>query len=290
VQRWYLTGALVLLLAAVAAVAVWVRLGDEADGERLAVNPADRLQQELLRQNLGRPGDPHLAAMYERINADHFGGALPAIPVLWSPDLERVGELAGRQYTLEGMFGFEDGQSAILLTPDLQGDPRALERVLCHEMVHAYLHAAGRSATGHGPEFTTVLRRLSIEGAFEGLVATEEEQARLRAWLDHEAERLDTEGRALDALDLRMQGERADLQRATAELSLSTSQDTIALVTSLRDAHNARVVEANLRLEQLARDRQAFRSEVDRYNLMVVYPDGLDTESVGGTSSSGSRR
>jgi len=147
------------------------------------------------------------------------------------------------------------------------------------------------SATAAGaPAADWKATRLSIEGAFEGLVATEEEQARLRAWLDHEAERLDTEGLALDALDLRMQGERADLQRATAELSLSTSQDTIALVTSLRDAHNARVVEANLRLEQLARDRQAFRSEVDRYNLMVVYPDGLDTESVGGTSSSGSRR
>jgi hypothetical protein len=35
-------------------------------------------------------------------------------------------------------------------------------------------------------------------------------------------------------------------------------------------------VEANTRLERNRADHEAFRRQVERYNLMLVYPDGVD--------------
>jgi hypothetical protein len=239
----------------------------------------DARQHELLRRNLDAPGDPELGARFQAINARHFNGDLPAIPVSWEPELATVGDLAGGSFSLQGMFGFIDGRSRILLTPELQADQRALDRVLCHEIVHAYLHTIGDTATHHGPAFQTVLRRLSAEGAFEGLVATDEERAQLRAWLDAEAARIDSDGRALEALDLRLRSDLADVERAIAELARGASPDEAARVTMLRDTYNERATDANARVGQLQRDRERFAREAERYNLMIAYPDGLDAEA-----------
>lgn len=240
---------------------------------------ADARQAELLRRNLDAPGDPELGARFQAINARHFNGDLPAIPVSWEPDMATVGDLAGGGFSLQGMFGFVDGRSRILLTPALQADPRALDRVLSHEMVHAYLHTIGDTATHHGPAFQTVLRRLSAEGAFEGLVATEDERATLRAWLDAEAVRIDADGRALEALDVRLRADLAEVERAMASVAQGASPDEVARVTMLRDAYNERATDANARVAQHQRDRERLASEAARYNLMIVYPDGMDAEA-----------
>lgn len=241
----------------------WRSTAPAADG-RAPESPSAALQKALLHRNLDQPGDPGLAAMYAAINLDHFSGVLPDVPIRWEPDLVRVGEHAAPPFSLEGMFGYEGGRSMILLTPALAEDARALERVLCHEMVHVYLHRVGKSSTGHGPEFQTVLHRLSVEGAFEGLVATHDERVQLRAWLDHESRRLDAETAALEAIDLELTRERPGVEYDPGRL----------------EAFNTRVAAANARLEQLRRDREAYLRAVDRYNLMLVYPDGLAEEAV----------
>jgi hypothetical protein len=142
------------------------------------------------------------------------------------------------------MFGHVGTRQVILLNPRLKPDAGARTRALCHEMVHAYLFATGDTVTQHGPTFKDVLRRLSSEGAFEGIPASAEERARLRAWLDEESARLEQEREAIDTLR-----------------SGVTPENTAAF---------------NDRVLRDQRDLAHFNIEVARYNLMIVYPDGLD--------------
>jgi hypothetical protein len=158
-----------------------------------AANPADARQQELLKQNLDRPGDSELGSLYHAINMKHFAGALPPMPVRWEPALASVGALADPPYTLEGMFGRGGKRTIILLNPAVRDTPGSLERALCHEMVHAYLFARGDSATTHGTRFKAELRRLADAGAFEGIAASDDEKAALKAWLDAESARIHAE-------------------------------------------------------------------------------------------------
>jgi hypothetical protein len=283
-SRGFVTAALVVVVGGAAWVA-WSTLSGAASGA--SAGPAgtasapDALQQELLRRNLDEPGDPVLDAKYQQINARHFGGALPPMPVRWEPGLDKVGELAGRAFSLEGMFGHVGKRALILLKPELQSDPRALARALCHEMVHAYLYTVGDSTTTHGPSFQAVLKRLSLEGAFEGIVASDEERASLRAWLDAEKARLDAERAALEQLDGEIQRERAEVERAFGELNARmsagqpASESEIAAATARRDAYNQRATEANDRVARNRADHAAFAREAERYNLMLVYPDGV---------------
>jgi hypothetical protein len=172
----------------------WSAYGTAAAGASVApASPADARQQQILKQNLDRPGDPDLVSMYRAINFDHFAGALPVMPVRWEPALGEVGALAQPAYTLEGMFGRAGKRTVILLNPVVRATPGSLERALCHEMVHAYLFTRGDSATTHGARFKAELRRLSDAGAFEGIPASDEEKATLKAWLDAESARIHTE-------------------------------------------------------------------------------------------------
>jgi hypothetical protein len=204
--------------------------------------------------------------------------------VAWEPELTKVGELAGRKFTLEGMFGHLGKRTIILLTPALQNDRPALDRALCHEMVHAYLYSVGDGTTGHGPAFQTVLRRLSREGAFAGIVASDEERAALRTWLDAEGARLESERQALQQLDADIQRERAEVENSVAGLNArmnagqDVSESEIAAVNARRDAYNQRATDANARVERDRRDHETLNREVARYNLMLVYPDGADVD------------
>jgi hypothetical protein len=179
-------------------------------------SPAERLQHELLVQALTLPSDPELDELYQRLNARHFSGELPAMPVRWEPRLAEVDALEDGDATLHGMFGTLGDKAAILLSPSVGGDDAALRRALCHEMAHAYMFRMGEDTRQHGDSYQAVLRRLSIEGAFEGLASTPEERAALRRWIDQEKARV-------------------DLPRA---------------------------------------DRDHLNREIDRYNLMLLYPDG----------------
>ena len=221
------------LLAIVATVLpVYLATVEQARSTPANLSPADRLRHELLDRALERPGDTDVQTLYQAFNAKHFGNDLPPIPVQWEPRLADVDRLEAGAATMKGMFGTKGDRAAILLSPSVENDPAALHRALAHEMVHAYMFRMGEDTAGHGPSFQAVLRRLAMEGAFEGLPSSPEERAALRTWIDREKARLASEDAALrHALD-------------------------------------------ELRLEHLRAARERLNEEIDRYNLMIVYPDG----------------
>jgi hypothetical protein len=233
---------------------------------------------------VGRPGDPDLMAQFAATNLEYFGGALPMIPVRWEPRLAEVGQLAAQAFTLEGLFGRLGGDVLILINPDVRSDPRALERALCHEMVHYHLFTTGDMTTNHGPPFKAVLARLAREGAFEGVSGTEEDKSRLRAWLDAESTRLDMDQVELQRIGQDIEQERTAVEEQAAILNRRLAegdrpdQAEIDALERRRRRFNEIALEANARIE---RGRQAlthFNAEVARYNLMLVYPDGIDEE------------
>jgi predicted SprT family Zn-dependent metalloprotease len=254
----------------VAAWSVW-SFGDPfvASARTSGGTSVDERQHEILRQDIDASGDPVLSRMYSDISTKYFHGTLQPIPVIWEPRLAEVGSLAPQKFTLEGMFGHLGRRAMILLNPDLRADARALERALCHEIVHAYLYARGESTTSHGNNFQVVLRQLSEAGAFEGVVATPEGRARLRAWLDAESARLDDEESAIGRMHEEIDADRAALEREQSVLG------DVASVNMHRAAYNARATDANARVDRYNVDRTAYDQALRRYNLMLVYPDGL---------------
>jgi len=286
-----------LLLAAVAALAGLGWLGwsalesTPASAAAAALSPAEALQQELLKINAGQSGDPALNQLYQSINARYFSGKLPALQVRWEARLAEVGPLSGQAFTLQGMFGHVGPSLVILLNPALQSDQAAIRRALCHEIVHAYLYSTGDATTEHGPAFQTVLQSLAGEGAFQGVAATEQERDGLQAWLDAESARLDAERVDMDRVAAETERERADVERLFADLNARASaaqaqgsgwpaQSELDAAASKRDAYNRLAADVNDRVQ---RDRAAldhFNREVARYNLMLVYPDGLDSRAL----------
>jgi len=256
-----------------------------------ALSPAEALQQELLRKNAGKSGDAALNAMYHEIGARHFSGKLPALQVLWEPRLAEVGPLSGQEFTLQGMFGHDGTSLVILLNPGLQSDRPAIARALCHEIVHAYLYSTGDSTTEHGLAFQTVLQSLAGEGAFQGVAASEQERDALRAWLDAESARLDAERVEMDRVAAETDRERVEVERILADLNGRATaaqtqgsgwppQSELDAATAKRDTYNRLATDVNDRVQ---RDRAAlehFNREVARYNLMLVYPDGLDSRAL----------
>jgi hypothetical protein len=189
------------------------------------------------------------------------------------------------------MFGHLKGQSVILLNPALQADRAALARALSHEAVHAHLFATGDKTSHHGATFQSALRRLADEGAFEGVVASDDDRANLRAWLDAESARLDAERIEMDRLGADLDRERADVERALNELNARATEASVqrqggptegevAAVTAKRDAYNGRASSMNDRAERDRADLEHFNREIARYNLMLVYPDGLDEAAL----------
>jgi SprT-like family len=203
-------------------------------------SPAEAKTDNLLRLSASLESDQALASEYQSINARHFGGALPSVRVRWETQLDEIGPLIAEGFRLEGVT---NGR-VILLHPALDGDEQQLRRVLCHEVTHVALWDRN---DGHGPRFQTLLRRLSAEGAFEGLVATDQEKADLRASLERRSEEMDRESSRLRA--------------AWSEL------DAAAAV---------RVEEYNSRVRRLQDVAADFNRLVAQYNLMISYPDGLD--------------
>jgi hypothetical protein len=269
-QSLSLWTAVTAIALATAGWAAWVAVTSTAEAPKAAKHPADARQEEILRAAIDKPGDPKLGQLYQAINLRHFGGKLPAMPVVWEPRLEEVGTLAARSFTLEGMFGRLGHRTIILLHPRLQADARALERALCHEMVHAFLFAAGDSSTDHGPRFQQVLKRLADEGAFVGVVGSSEEREQLRAWLDAEAARLEREHAELQRLGTEIEQERAQLEHALAGGNGGGTD-----IDEQRDAYNQRATDANVRATRYREAAVEFEKQKERYNLMVVYPDGL---------------
>jgi len=227
-------------------------------------SPAEIRQTAILRDNLDQPADAGLASLYAEINTKHFGAALPAMPVRWEPRLAEIGALAGRSFTLEGMFGRVGHRTVILLHPNLMADIDALERALSHEMVHARLFFLGDTTTDHGPAFRAELKRLADQGAFEGIASTDDERAQLRAWLDAETIRIKSERQALEQLAPELAREREDAERGGDDAA------------ARRDAYNLHAEAANTRTAAFNEALTEYNQQVKRYNLMISYPDGMD--------------
>lgn len=275
----------VVLLMCLGWAAIHVSRDDSAAASSpSAGTPADRRQREILEQAIDQRPDPALAGIYDEINARHFNGRLPAIPVVWEPRLAEVGTLAAKAFTLEGMFGNLGDKSIILLNPRLSRKPDALRRALSYEMVHAWLHTVGDPSTGHGPAFQATLERLSNEGAFAGIVAGLREREALRTWLESESIRLDAMNddarRESEALGL----EAREIKRSLADMNTrrrdgaAVGEPEVAAWILRRNAYNHRVSELRNRAERARTDAAAFNDQVERYNLMLSYPDGLDEQ------------
>jgi SprT-like family. len=200
--------------------------------------------EQLFRSNAGFASDPALADQYDAISVRYFNGALPSVRVRWEERLDEIGPLIAEGFRLEGVT---NGR-VILLHPALEDDAQQLRRVLCHEVAHV---ALSDRSDGHGPRFQTLLRRLGSEGAFEGLVATDEEKADLRALLERRTQEMDRESSRLRA--------------AWSELDAADA---------------ARVEEYNSHVGRLQDAAADFNRLVARYNLMISYPDGLDEERL----------
>lgn len=242
---------------------------------------AEIRQRQILKASAGKPADPELMRQYAAINARHFDFALPAVTVRWESALAEVGPLTGGGFTLQGMFGRDGARDVILLNPVLRDDAAALQRALCHEIVHAYLVSVGDDSTGHGEAFQTVLARLSAEHAFEGIVAGADERARLRAWLDAESASIDAERQAMDAADVTIRMTGADLNREISAFNArgDRPEAEAQALEARRQAFNELVLDTNFRLERDREQLARFNREVARYNLMMTYPDGLDQGS-----------
>lgn len=247
-------------------------------------------QDEIVAQDVGRPGDPALNAEFQEIDERYFANELAAMPVLWEPRLKEVGPLIAENFQLEGLAALRDGKKSILINPAVSRDPREVRRTLCHEMVHEYLFTKGDTTTKHGPAFQGILRRLSEEGAFEGKWASEPEKASLKAWLDRESARLNGEKSELDRAREVIEHDRGELDGQFDELNQRISSanrqgygwpsnEEVESIKSKRDVFNQVVDDYRGRGEAYTTHVRLFNRQVSRYNLMMAYPDGLDEES-----------
>ena len=248
-------------------------------------SPDDAKTSELLRLNANLESDAALAAEYGRLNAQYFAGRLPPVPVRWEPRLAEVGPLIAEDFQLEGVT---NGR-LILLLPSLQADEPRLKRVLSHEMVHVALR--DRPEVEHGPAFQDLLRDLSARGAFTGIVATDEEKLGMRGALDAQAKELAAEETELLALRTQFEADAAAHEKLVADLNARTAAANVrqsgwppesertaanATLAQLQDrswAFNGRVRRHNDAIAE-------FNRQVEQYNLMISYPDGLDRERV----------
>jgi hypothetical protein len=106
------------------------------------------------------PGDAplleRLQQAHRRLNAMHFGGALPGIPIRISTRMRsRLGEVA-----LHPLTGAADviGMSRRHLRQDPWDE---VEHTLLHEMVHQWQAATGQ-AVDHGPAFRRKAREVGV--------------------------------------------------------------------------------------------------------------------------------
>jgi hypothetical protein len=102
-----------------------------------------------------QPGDEaHLETLREefrRMNAAHFGGELPEVPLY----------LSGLMRRRNGHFSTHPLEIVISRTLCTHAHPGEALHTLRHEMIHLWQHVAGNKPD-HGPEFRAWARRLDV--------------------------------------------------------------------------------------------------------------------------------
>jgi predicted SprT family Zn-dependent metalloprotease len=97
---------------------------------------------------------PHVArlrAEFDRVNAAHFGGALPSVPI----------HLSGRMRRRNGHFSSHPPEIVISRHLCTHGEDGEAERTMRHEMIHLWQHASG-GRPDHGKAFRAWARRLDV--------------------------------------------------------------------------------------------------------------------------------
>ncbi len=180
----------------------------------------------------------------------------------------------------------------VLLNSRLKSESKDRTAALCHEMVHVYLDGVGeRGDQKHGPRFRETLRRLLDEGAFEGIAATEEERAALRSSVDLTSERIDQESaaisrelREIDHLETETNSRVSEfndrMERANQLQAGWPSGEEKEQLKEDREALNERMTAFNVRVKSFNSAVRALNRDIDRYNLMMSYPDGLDPDTL----------
>ncbi|WP_420129496.1 SprT-like domain-containing protein [Longimicrobium sp.] len=101
------------------------------------------------------PGDePHLQMLldeFRRINASHFGGELPEVPLY----------LSGQMRRRNGHFCSNPVEIVISRTLCTHAHDGEALHTLRHEMIHLWQHATGKKPD-HGPEFRAWARKLDV--------------------------------------------------------------------------------------------------------------------------------
>ena len=256
---------LVVLLGIVVGVgaAMWLRRSapESAAGTPAAIKTEDQKRtEEIFAANATLPGDPELAAAYETINREYFDNRLPAVRLRWEARLDEVGPMIADNFRMSGVT---DGRM-ILLNPAIQDDGDEFRRVLCHEMVHVAVRA---ETEAHGPIFQRYLKQLADRGAFRGLIATDDEKRQRRLALDRKMTDLAAEAGVLAQMKSALDAE------ASGGSPGADLPDRVNGYNSRVARHNDAVVE--------------FNRDVEEYNLMMTYPDGLDGERLARRNSVG---
>lgn len=278
-------GFLIAALAVCAVIGVLLYLLGAHAGTPARSQPAS-LHQAMLEASHGKPEDANLGLLFSELNAQHFDGRLPDARVLWEEDLQRLDEGDYRQN------GMTDGKT-ILLNAALKTDDADVRRTLCHEMVHVQFIAAGHRSTAHDAPFQAELRRVFDDGCFEAIWATAEEKASLEQWIDAERARLDAARAHADAQGAAVRMEANRLDRLFAELndrirlanaagSGWPSAEEIAAAERQRTALNDDIAAHTSALAENERAQARFNEAVQRYNLMMAYPDGLAEDRAKG--------
>lgn len=243
-------------------------------------------EQTILDGSRDKPADPQLDLLFDQLNTLHFSGRLPDVKVMWAEDLDRfdIGD-----YRLNGMT---DGR-IILIKPALLNDDAEVRRTLCHEMVHVKLIIAGHASTAHDAPFQNELRRVFDDGCFHAIWATAEERASLKAWIESERTRLDAARAQIDAQGTAIEHGTNEVERAFAELNERIrsanasgsgwpSSDETAAAERHRAALNDSIRAYNAAVAANEQDLATFNEVVQRYNLMLAYPDGLAEDRAKG--------
>lgn len=102
-------------------------------------SPADRVHLQRLR------------AEFEAVNAAHFGGSLPTVPL----------RISGRMRRRNGHFSANPLEIAISRRLCEMGAAGEAECTLRHEMIHLHQYVAGRKP-GHGKDFRLWAERLGV--------------------------------------------------------------------------------------------------------------------------------
>lgn len=244
------------------------------------------LEEATLNAYRDKPGDPDLGELFAQLNVLHFEGRLPAVKVIWAGDLDRhdIGD--------SRLNGMTDG-SIILLKTALEADRAETRQTLCHEMVHVKFIAGGERSTAHGERFQQELRRLLDEGCFHAIWSSPEEQDALKRRIETERRRLESVREHLDAQGASIGRETERIERLFSDLNErirtanrtgagAPSPEEIASAEQQQAALNQSILVHNAAVAAHASDQARFNEDVERYNLMLAYPDGLAEDRAKG--------